>query len=155
MFGYPGVIEFVIALVAILISIILHELAHGWVALWNGDETAKLSGRLTLNPLAHFDPVGFIMLVLMRFGYAKPVPINPYNFKRRRLGMFTVSIAGVVLNLTLAFLAMPLYITFRLQNQYYFAYFFSILVVININLALFNLLPLYPLRTADYIRTYV
>ena len=145
MFGYPGIIEFVIALIAIVTSIILHEIAHGLVALWNGDSTAKVSGRLTLNPLAHFDPIGFIMLVFMRFGYAKPVPINPYNFKHRKWGMFTVSIAGIVLNLILAFISVPFYIMFAMQKHYYFAYFFEIMVVINLNLALFNFLPLYPL----------
>ena len=89
-FSRDAIISMLLSLPAILYCLSIHELAHGWVALWNGDETAKLSGRLTLNPLAHFDPVGFIMLVLMQFGYAKPVPINPYNFKRRRLGICNI-----------------------------------------------------------------
>ena len=102
-FGYSDILTFLIALVAIVLSIMLHEVAHGLVALWNGDDTAKRAGRLNLNPVSHFDPVGFLMLIFLRFGYAKPVPVNPYNFKNRKVGMFTVSVAGVTLNLILAF----------------------------------------------------
>lgn len=103
MLGYSDIFQFLIAAVAIVISIVLHELAHGYVALWNGDATAKVSGRLTVNPLAHFDPFGLVMLLLVRFGYAKPVPVNPDNFRRRKTGMLTVAFAGIVMNLLLAF----------------------------------------------------
>ena len=72
MLGYSDVFQFLIAAVAIMLAIILHELAHGYVALWNGDATAKVYGRLTLNPMAHFDPMGLVMLLLVRFGYANP-----------------------------------------------------------------------------------
>lgn len=148
MFGYTSLIQFGIAAVAIVFSIVLHELAHGYVALWNGDKTAKLYGRLTLNPIKHFDPFGLVMLLLVRFGYATPVPINPDNFRNRKLGLFTVSIAGIALNILLAFFATPLYLLcFRSATTVgtYFGYFFSWLMVINANLALFNLLPIYPL----------
>lgn len=143
MFGYSDILTFLIALVAIVLSIMLHEVAHGLVALWNGDDTAKCAGRLNLNPVSHFDPVGFLMLVFLRFGYAKPVPVNPYNFKNRKVGMFTVSIVGVTLNLILAFLCYPLYVV--CSEIPYLSTFLLYMVVINLNLAAFNLLPLYPL----------
>lgn len=142
-FGYSDILTFLIALVAIVLSIMLHEVAHGLVALWNGDDTAKRAGRLNLNPVSHFDPVGFLMLIFLRFGYAKPVPVNPYNFKNRKVGMFTVSVAGVTLNLILAFFCCPLYVVCSEIN--YLKTFLLYMVVINLNLAAFNLLPLYPL----------
>ena len=121
MLGYSNIFQFLIAAVAIVISIVLHELAHGYVALWNGDATAKVSGRLTLNPLAHFDPFGLVMLLLVRFGYAKPVPVNPDNFRRRKTGMLTVAFAGIVMNLLLAFqaalLRIPQYFLFLDDNH--------------------------------------
>ena len=143
MFGYTDIYTLLIALIAIIISIIMHEVAHGLVALWNGDDTAKNAGRLTLNPLSHFDPIGFLMLVFLRFGYAKPVPVNPYKFRNRKVGMFTVSIAGITVNITLAFLCYPLYSLF--YSIPYLNAFLLYMVVINLNLAAFNLLPLYPL----------
>lgn len=86
-------------ILALLIALVLHEIAHAVVALWNGDPTAKNAGRISLNPVRHFDMLGLFMLLTLRFGYGKPVPINPYNFRNRRLGVFTVSIAGVSVNL--------------------------------------------------------
>lgn len=142
-FGYSDILTFLIALVAIVLSIMLHEVAHGLVALWNGDDTAKRAGRLNLNPVSHFDPVGFLMLIFLRFGYAKPVPVNPYNFKNRKVGMFTVSVAGVTLNLILAFFCYPLFVV--CSEISYLNTFLLYMVVINLNLAAFNLLPLYPL----------
>ena len=142
-FGYSDILTFLISLVAIVLSIMLHEVAHGLVALWNGDDTAKRAGRLNLNPVSHFDPVGFLMLIFLRFGYAKPVPVNPYNFKNRKVGMFTVSVAGVTLNLILAFFCYPLFVVCSEIN--YLNTFLLYMVVVNLNLAAFNLLPLYPL----------
>lgn len=142
-FGYSDILTFLIALVAIVLSIMLHEVAHGLVALWNGDDTAKRAGRLNLNPVSHFDPVGFLMLIFLRFGYAKPVPVNPYNFKNKKVGMFTVSVAGVTLNLILAFFCYPLFVVCSEIN--YLSIFLLYMVVVNLNLAAFNLLPLYPL----------
>ena len=98
-------IDIIFIAVAVVISMVLHEIAHGYVALWNGDPTAKVNGRLSLNPLVHFDAIGFIMLMVVGFGYAKPVPVNPGNFKNRKRGIFTVAIAGVVVNIVLAFLS--------------------------------------------------
>lgn len=87
--------------VAVLISLILHECAHGYMALRCGDPTAKMLGRLSLNPLRHLDPIGTICMFLLGFGWAKPVPVNPRNFENYRRDDFLVSIAGIVTNLTL------------------------------------------------------
>lgn len=157
MFGYSGIDQLLIASVAILISIILHELAHGYVALWNGDATAKFYGRLSLDPRKHFDPIGLVMLLLVRFGYAKPVPINPDNFRNRKLGLITVSGAGVVLNLILAFICTPLFMLCMYSTSkfvFYLGEFFYWMMIINVNLALFNLLPIYPLDGFNLIASF-
>lgn len=150
------VLGFVIVFFAVVISMTLHEYAHGVVALWNGDYTAKGSGRLTLNPLRHFDIIGFIMLMTVGYGYAKPVPVNPYNFRHPRRGIFTVSIAGICTNLILAFVSTALYMgfgvwygsaasSFGMRVILFFHDFFLYMTIINTSLAVFNLLPFYPL----------
>ena len=88
-------------IVVILLSLILHECAHGWMALRCGDPTAKMLGRLSLNPARHLDPIGTIFMFLFGFGWARPVPVNPRNFENFRRDDFLVSIAGIVTNLTL------------------------------------------------------
>ncbi len=149
-----GVTEFAFLACAVIISIVLHEIAHGYAALWNGDPTAKISGRLTINPIKHFDLVGFLMLLVCGFGYAKPVPVNPYNFRHKKRGIFTVAIAGVTVNLLLAFISSGLFVLMAvLQAKYQrgaaafagFRLFFSLLMRINLSLFFFNLLPVYPL----------
>lgn len=147
-----SLLAFIIAVVG---AIVLHEVAHGLVALWNGDPTAKQYGRLTLNPIKHFDLVGLLMMLLVGFGWAKPVPINPYNFKKKKVGAITVSIAGIVTNCFLAFIGALGYVGFgRIvavpdTSLYYFSYFCWQLSLyfmsLNVSLALFNLLPLFPL----------
>lgn len=149
-------------LLAVYFAIIPHEIAHGLVAKWNGDLTAKVNGRLTLNPAVHFDPIGFVMLLFMGFGYAKPVPVNPYNFKVPRRGLFTVAIAGVVYNLAAMivscfFLALTIFIGQSLQityAYYFFYWFFYLSASINVMLFLFNLLPLGPLDGFKIIEAY-
>ncbi len=150
-----SLLETVAFIVALLIALVLHEVAHGLVAYWNGDITAKYYGRLSLNPARHFDIVGLLMMLLVGFGWAKPVPVNPNNFKNRKTGAITVSLAGVVTNLVLAFLfsslmVFPLLIAYEVASTtYYVVYFLFYLGIyttaLNINFALFNLLPLYPL----------
>lgn len=150
--GLLNVLAFVFALV---LALTLHELAHGLVALWNGDNTAKLYGRLSLNPLKHFDTVGLVMMLLVGFGWAKPVPVNPANYKKRKLGCITVSLAGVFTNLLLAFVFALVFVAVgqipieKSTTQYYLVYllyYFSYFMVsLNISFALFNILPLYPL----------
>ena len=149
--GLLNVIAFIVALV---FALVLHELAHGLVALWNGDGTAKAMGRLTLNPIKHFDAVGFLMMLLVGFGWAKPVPVNPNNFRHKRWGALSVSVAGVLTNLILAFLFALPYVAligrsvsseaayYAMYTLMYFCYF---MVWLNICFALFNILPLFPL----------
>ena len=157
---YSGVtreslLETLAFLCALLMALVLHEIAHGLVAYWNGDITAKYYGRLSLNPLKHFDTMGLLMMLFVGFGWAKPVPINPNNFKNRKVGAITVSLAGIVTNLVLAFLFSALYVfvaevvVIKNTATYYIVYFLVYLGFytswLNINFALFNLLPLYPL----------
>ncbi len=100
------IITFLYVAVCILFSLILHEIAHGYVALRCGDPTAKWMGRLTLDPRKHLDPVGTICMVLLRVGWAKPVPINPGNFRNYRRDYILVSLAGIAMNLTLCLLSL-------------------------------------------------
>ena len=107
-----------LSLPGILIAITFHEMAHGFAAEAMGDPTAKNAGRLSLNPFKHLDPLGFLSMVLFRFGWAKPVPINPMYFKDRKKGTIIVSLAGVVTNLILAFIGMAAYLAVvPIQNQ--------------------------------------
>lgn len=135
----------------LLIAFPVHELSHGLVALLLGDRTAKNAGRLTLNPLRHLDLLGTICLIFFRFGWAKPVPVNPNNFKNRKTGMALTAFAGPMSNLLLAALSMlliklllPVYglqttvLYVVLQFLYYSA-------IINIGLFVFNLIPVPPL----------
>lgn len=139
-------IDFLITLPGILMAISIHEFGHGYAAYILGDDTAKKSGRLSLNPLKHIDPVGFLMLIIAHFGWAKPVPINSNKFKYKRIGLFVVSIAGVVCNLILAIICIYLYkYEVRFVNMYALNSIILSMVSINIGFAVFNLLPIPPL----------
>ncbi len=107
MFGFDE--NMIFRIPALLIALTIHEDAHARVAVWMGDNTPKIMGRLTLNPIAHLDPFGLIMLWLFKFGWAKPVPINPGNFKNWRQGTILVSLAGPIANVMMAFLAAIIY----------------------------------------------
>ena len=139
--------QIVAVLVVILISLSIHELAHGVVAYWFGDSTAKNAGRLSLNPLVHLDPLGFFMLLIAPFGWAKPVPVNYNNLRNPRLAIAMVSLAGPFSNLLLAvifgFLAGFLYPSLGPGNL--LIVFFLYLTLINISLLVFNLIPIPPL----------
>ncbi|MDR0856469.1 MAG: site-2 protease family protein [Clostridiales bacterium] len=138
----------------LIFVLVLHEYAHGWTAYKCGDSTAKQAGRLTLNPLKHFDVPGLLMMLFLPIGYAKPVPIVPYHFRRPRRDYILVSAAGVIVNISIAFImALPFvaYYEFctRFINENAFGefllwllYFF---VSIDVGLVLFNLLPIFPL----------
>jgi Zn-dependent protease len=135
---------------ALLCSIIPHEIAHGFIALKNGDDTAKKMGRLSPNPAKHFDPIGFLSFCLVGFGWAKPVPVNPFRYRNFRRGNFWVSIAGIVTNLIISFvlcLFMTILFLSKVDNIVAFTiyWFLYLTITINLSLAVFNLLPVYPL----------
>ena len=140
--------------IVIIPSAIIHEYAHGWMAYQLGDPTAKYAGRLTIDPRAHIDkwgtiilPIGLTILNMITggsffFAYAKPVPFNPYNLKNQKWGPALVAVAGPLANLLLA---TCFAILFRLMSGSLFAEFFAIIVSANIGLMVFNLLPIPPL----------
>ena len=135
---------------AVLLSLSFHEFSHGYVAFKLGDPTAKQAGRLTLNPLAHIDPLGTLCMLIFRFGWAKPVPVNVMYFKDRKKGMAITAAAGPISNLLLAFLCLLLFVPVLVYAGWtavgsYAANFLYILVMINVGLAVFNLLPISPL----------
>lgn len=148
-------ITIIFSLVILLFSIVIHEVAHGSVAYYLGDPTAKHAGRLTLNPLKHLDPFGSVILPVLllmvsggtfAIGYAKPVPINPYNFRDQKWGTLKVSIAGPGVNLFLGLvfgLILRISLYFSILSGFY--PIFSFIVFINFLLAIFNLLPIPPL----------
>ncbi len=138
-----------IALAWLLSSVIaftMHEFNHALIANLLGDKTAKEAGRLTLNPLAHIDPIGFLMLLMVGFGWAKPVPFLASNFKRPVLGSALVGLAGPSVNLLIAFTSTFLFYTFsnHLASDFFSAFFFF-LTLINLFLVIFNIVPLPPL----------
>lgn len=138
-------IAFILIAIPLMYAIIFHELAHGYVAYRLGDPTAKHLGRLSLNPLKHLDPLGTLMLFLVGFGWAKPVPINFSYIQDYRKGMILVSSAGIIMNMILAFLSLFLYSLLNLPQSSVFAMVLQVFAKINIILAAFNLIPIPPL----------
>ncbi len=143
MFGDINLQDIIIRTIAVLVAIIPHEMAHGYAAYLCGDETAKNDGRLSLNPLHHLDPIGTICLIFFKFGWAKPVMINPNNFRDRKKGTFFVSIAGVLTNFILAIISVIIMKHIRLSD-FVFELFMNIFWF-NIILGVFNLIPIPPL----------
>ena len=150
--GRLNIVSVLVQIAAVLFVIFcilpLHEYAHGLIAYKLGDPTAKNAGRLTLNPLASIDPIGALLILLFGFGYAKPVPVNPWYFKRPKLGMALVAFAGPFANVLAAIAGGILYnlivVIFGTMPYllYVFLYYY---IVINVSLATFNLLPIPPL----------
>ncbi len=149
----PDMLLMVFTIIVLIFSIIIHEVAHGWAALALGDRTAKDAGRLTLNPVPHIDPIGSVLipatLVLLQsgfmFGWAKPVPYNPYNLKNQRWGEALVAIAGVATNLLIAVLfAIIARVAFGAGEQM-FAELAASVCLVNLFLGIFNLIPIPPL----------
>jgi Zn-dependent protease len=138
-------LAFVLLAVPLLYSIIIHELAHGWVAYKMGDPTAKWSGRLSLNPIKHLDPIGTLMLFLVGFGWARPVPVNLNNIPDRRKGLIFVSSAGILANILIAFTALLFFRLSSMPSSGTVAVFVYFLVEINLTLAALNLIPIPPL----------
>lgn len=144
---------FLISMVALLVAIVLHELAHGLVAYFFGDDTAKRSGRLTLNPFKHLDIFGLISLFVFKFGWANPVPVDTGKLKNYNVGMFFVSIAGIATNFLLAFITAKIAKDISFSNEIIrdFVFYF---IVYNLNLAFFNLIPLPPLDGSNIILSF-
>ncbi len=140
--------------VAVIVVISFHEFAHAYVANKCGDPTAKFEGRMTLNPVKHMDPLGIFMFAFVGFGWAKPVPVNPYNFKNYKWGSFWTSAAGIIANYLMAFLFYPMWIlVYRyavpafegLYASVFLYYLFQYFYVYSLSFCVFNLLPFYPL----------
>ena len=147
----------IISLPIILLTITIHEFAHGKVADILGDPTPRYAGRLTLNPISHIDPIGFLMLILVRFGWAKPVPINPYNFKNPKAGMALVSVAGPGANLFFAW-----FLAWLTKAGLYFLTINPVIlnlleytIWLNIALAIFNLIPIPPLDGSNILQAFI
>lgn len=134
--------------ITLIFAFTLHEFAHAYVAYKFGDDTAKRQGRLTLNPIQHLDPLGTILILLVGFGWARPVPVNRFFFKKPRLAGILVSIAGPLSNLFLAcigFIAFYATLTFGGEGADNFLQFLNIFISLNVLLFVFNLLPIPPL----------
>ncbi len=159
-FSKEAVISLLLFLPVILISLTVHEYCHGYAAYKCGDNTASWHGRLTLNPLKHLDPIGTLMMLVFGFGFARPVPINPRNFKNYRRGLLIVSLAGPLSNVFLALLGLilnygvlqVLVLTGSVSSAAFSSTFFmmwqifiSSFITSNVTLAVFNLIPIPPL----------
>jgi Zn-dependent protease len=142
----------IFAIPSILIASTIHEYAHGFVAFKLGDPTAKAEGRLTLNPLKHIDPIGALCMVLFRFGWSKPVPINEYNFEKREQGTAITALAGPVSNILMAIICGLINLIFQPDLTSIFGSFLLTFTIINLALAFFNLLPIPPLDGHKIVR---
>ena len=149
-FDFSYILEILLGLIPSLICITLHELSHGLVAYLLGDDTAKNAGRLTLNPIKHLDPMGFLMMLVFHFGYAKPVPVNMFKFKNPKRGMALTALAGPASNvlITIVFLFLFGLLTPVLAGSragVYILQMIELTAYISMGLAVFNLLPFPPL----------
>ena len=145
----------IVGLPGIVIAMVVHEFSHARVAYALGDYTPKLEGRLTLNPAAHVDPIGLVMLLFVHFGWAKPVHINPMNFSNPRRDDILVSLAGPASNLITAFVALIILVLLaKLEVPFSegLLVVFNLIIVYNINFAIFNMLPIPPLDGSHILR---
>ena len=144
------ILSLILSIPGLFLALSFHEFAHGYAAYLMGDNTARYSGRLSLNPLDHLDIWGTLCLLFFRFGWAKPVPINPMNFKNQKKGIIVVSLAGPLANFLLAFLCTLLCkILYRFVPSSEIAEFFYMIFLyaqaMNVGLMVFNLIPIPPL----------
>jgi len=158
MFSLNSIPEIIISVFAVLVTLTIHEYAHGYAAYKLGDNTARSFGRLTLNPIKHIDPIGAICMLFLGVGWAKPVPINPRNFKNPKRDFAISALAGPLSNIIMAFLSAFIYLfvfallkDIQFENEFLFSLafntlqFFWIFHCINIGIAVFNLIPIPPL----------
>lgn len=141
-----------VSLVAIAIAISVHEFGHAYAAHLLGDDTAKSYGRMTLSPIKHIDPIGLFTLLVFKIGWAKPVPVNPNNFKNYKLGNLLVSLAGVIANVITAIIFVLINKHVRIFSVNAIAYW---TIIYNIGFAAFNLLPIPPLDGWGVISTFI
>ena len=147
-------------ILTLVVSLSLHEFAHAFAAYKCGDDTPKINGRLTINPIVHMDPMGLLFCLFFGFGWAKPVEVNPLKFKKYKTGNAWVSIAGVLTNYTLAFVSYFLYlICVKCIVEYnnlltFLEVFFFLMFSLNTMLFVFNLLPLYPLDGFNFLQSF-
>jgi Zn-dependent protease len=153
LFSNPGL--FIVLAVLLLYSVIAHEVAHGWIAYLFGDETAKRYGRLTLNPVSHLDPTGTVMLFIVGFGWARPVPVNYYRLRNSRFGMMSVALAGCATNILIATIALFLLQLPSMSTSRIFSTMLTILARINIILGAFNLIPVPPLDGSKILMSFL
>lgn len=139
----------------LLYSVIFHEIAHGWAAYLFGDDTAYRNGRLTLNPASHLDPIGTLMLLVIGFGWAKPVPVNYDRLRNSRLGLFVVSLAGCAMNMLIAVIAMSLLQLNMVSSNSVLAAVLPVVAKINIILGAFNLIPIPPLDGSKVVMSFL
>jgi Zn-dependent protease len=142
----------IFAIPSILMASTIHEYAHGLAAFKMGDPTAKAAGRLTLNPIAHIDPLGALCMIIFRFGWSKPVPINEYNFEKRELGTAVTALAGPISNLLVAGLLALINYFLSPDLNSILGSFLLTFTIINLALAFFNLLPIPPLDGHKIVR---
>ena len=152
------IMSFIAGLPGLILAMAVHEYAHARAAVALGDITPRMMGRLTLNPLAHIDPIGLLMLILAHFGWAKPVMINPRNFKNYKRDDILVSLAGPAANLLLAFLTLVVLLIYskffgRMSQGTYLV--LQLIVLYNINFAIFNMIPLPPLDGSHILKHFL
>jgi peptidase, M50 family len=152
------IMSFIAGLPGLILAMAVHEYAHARAAVALGDITPRMTGRLTLNPLAHIDPIGLLMLILAHFGWAKPVMINPRNFKNYKRDDILVSLAGPAANLLLAFLTLIVLLIYskffgRMSQGTYLV--LQLIVLYNINFAIFNMIPLPPLDGSHILKHFL
>jgi Zn-dependent protease len=154
--------QLLLMVAVVVISLTVHEFAHSFAAIWLGDDTPKLDGRLTLNPLVHIDPIGFLLLIVAGFGWAKPVRIDPSKLKKPRRDEIIISMAGPVSNMLFALLVVLLLkVSFTIgfpsspAMMQKFVYVITITAMVNVGLALFNILPIPPLDGSHFITSWL